>query len=569
VSSTAPALAPSELVLGRYRPLRPLGAGGSGHVWLARDEQNGLEVALKIVPREGKQASRAEREAAAAARLRHERCLRAYAFESDSRNVYIAYEYVAGRTLREAIRAGDVDDQTAVEAAAQILEGLAHAHARGIVHRDVKPSNVMLADGAGVSIRLLDFGLARIKEAQTITASGDVPGTLAYISPERLKGANGSPPADVWAVGVLLWEALAGFHPFWTSSLVETAKAIERGAPPLETQRPDLPKALLAFVDRALVLDPARRPRAAELAEGLRHAYVERRRRPRPAPPARRKRPTPNLLARRGTGRAGRLSTAALGGVAAGWTASALPFFPAHFSLLLGALAFGLTLVRERLGLAAALAVPLFPLGNISLGLAIVYAALAVFGLALAWREPRAGFLVALGPLLAPFACLGLLPLAAQTLRSPLRRATATGAAVLAAAIVGGIRHAALPFTGARAPLGLGLAGSDSPSAVVSELWRALASQPALGVEALALAAAAAAIPLVCRFGLWGVAGLGAALLAATVLPSASVASLPLALTAWVTCGALALRVDPGNLPVSPEPPPRVREADGRLRRGT
>jgi Protein kinase domain len=542
VSSTASAHAPSELVLGRYRPLRPLGAGGSGHVWLARDEQNGLEVALKIVPREGKQASRAEREAAAAARLRHERCLRAYAFESDTRNVYIAYEYVAGRTLREVIRAGDMDDATAVEAAAQILEGLAHAHARGIVHRDVKPSNVMLADGDGVSIRLLDFGLARIKEAQTITASGDVPGTLAYISPERLKGANGSPPADVWAVGVLLWESLAGFHPFWTSSLVETAKAIERGAAPLETQRPDLPKALLAFVDRALALDPARRPRAAELAEGLRHAYVQRRRTQRPAPARRRKHPAPHRLVHQCASRAGRLSTAALGAAAAGWTASALPFFPAHAPLLLAVLTFGLTLVRERLGLAATLAVPLFPLGNISLGLAIVYAVLAVLALALAWREPRAGFFVALGPLLAPLSALGLLPLAAQPLRSPLRRAAATAAAVLAAAIVAGLRHAALPFTDARAPLGLGLAGSDSPGAVVSELWRALASQPALGVEALVLAGAAAAIPLARRFGLWGVAGLGAALLAATVLPSVSVASLPLALTAWATCTALVLR---------------------------
>src|SRR5439155_1894473 len=225
-------------------------------------------------PRGGRAASRAGREAEAAARLRHERCLRAYAFESDSRTAYIAYEYVAGKTLREAMRAGEADDPTAIQPAAQVLEGLAHAHARGIVHRDVKPSNVMLADGPGVSVRLLDFGLARIKEAHTITASGDVPGTLAYISPERLKGANGSPPADVWAVGVLLWEALAGFHPFWTSSLVETAKAIERGAAPLHTQRPDLPKALLAFVDRALALDPTRRPRASELADGLRHAYV-------------------------------------------------------------------------------------------------------------------------------------------------------------------------------------------------------------------------------------------------------------------------------------------------------
>ena len=435
-----------------------------------------------------------------------------------------------------------MDDATAVEAAAQILEGLAHAHARGIVHRDVKPSNVMLADGPSVSIRLLDFGLARIKEAHTITASGDVPGTLAYISPERLKGANGSPPADVWAVGVLLWEALAGFHPFWTSSLVDTAKAIERGAAPLHTQRPDLPKALLAFVDRALALDPARRPRASELADGLRHAYVARRAR-RPAPRrtvSTRPRPAPNVLANAQVRE--RVASGALAAVAAGWTTSALPFFPAHFPLGLAAAAFALTFLRERLGLAATLAVPLFPLGNVSVGLAVVYAGLAVFGLALAWREPRAGLFVALGPLLAPIAALGLLPLAAQGLRSPLRRAVATGSAVLLAAVVAGIRHVALPFDGASAPLGLGLAGSGSPGAVASELWRALAAQPTLGLEALVLAGAAAAIPLVRRLGLWGVAGLGAVLLAAAVLPSASVASLPLALCVWITCAALSLR---------------------------
>src|ERR671925_1568572 len=123
----------SELVLGRYRPLRPLGSGGSGSVWLARDESNGLDVALKMVPRQGKAASRAEREAEAAARLRHPACQRAYGFGRDSRHVYIAYEYVPGRTFREVLRAGELDDATATEAAAQVLDALAHAHARGIV----------------------------------------------------------------------------------------------------------------------------------------------------------------------------------------------------------------------------------------------------------------------------------------------------------------------------------------------------------------------------------------------------------------------------------------------------
>ena len=194
MSEAALALSTSELVAERYRPLRPLGSGGSGSVWLARDERTGLDVALKIVPREGKAATRAEREALAAARLRHERCLRAYGLDRDSRNVYIAYEYVPGQTMREALRAGELDDAAAVETAAQVLEGLAHAHARGIVHRDVKPSNVLLAEGDELSARLLDFGLAQLAEEESLTATGDVPGTLAYVPPERLvHGESGGP----------------------------------------------------------------------------------------------------------------------------------------------------------------------------------------------------------------------------------------------------------------------------------------------------------------------------------------------------------------------------------------
>src|SRR3954466_15420343 len=193
--------------------------------------RGGLGGALKIVPREGKAGSRAEREAEAASRLRHPSCQRAYGFGRDARHVYIAYEYTPGRTFREAMRGGELDDAAAIEAAAQMLDGLAHAHSRGIVHRDVKPSNVLLADGGAVSVRLLDFGLARLPQAETLTAGGDVPGTLRSIARELLAGPSATPAADVWAVGVLLWEALAGRHPFWQSSLLATARAIELGAP--------------------------------------------------------------------------------------------------------------------------------------------------------------------------------------------------------------------------------------------------------------------------------------------------------------------------------------------------
>ena len=135
-----------DLFLGRYRPIRPLGSGGMGHVWLARDEQTGLDVALKIVAREGKSGQRAEREARAAAALRHPRCQRIRSLARDPSNVYITYEYVPGRTLREAMRSGELDDRATLEVAAQICDALAHAHGRGIVHRDVKPSNVLLAE---------------------------------------------------------------------------------------------------------------------------------------------------------------------------------------------------------------------------------------------------------------------------------------------------------------------------------------------------------------------------------------------------------------------------------------
>jgi Protein kinase domain len=528
-NASAPALQ-SELVLGRYRPLRPLGAGGTGSVWLARDEQNGLDVALKIVPREGKAGARAEREAEAASRLRHPSCQRAYGFGRDSQHVYIAYEYTPGRTFREALRAGELDDATAIAAAEQMLEGLAHAHARGIVHRDVKPSNVLLADGPEVSVRLLDFGLARLPQAETLTAAGDVPGTLAYISPERLRGQPATPAADVWAIGVLLWESLAGRHPFWESSLLETAKAIEAGAPPLASVRPDLPRPLLSAVDRALDLDPSRRPSAAALAQALQVGAKRRRRRRRRdralVPPAAVRRVAPALLA----------------GLFAAWTALALPFYPSGWPFALAAIAAVTSFFRPRIGLAFALAVPILPLGNIALSAALLYCAVAVALLALSWREPETGLLASLGPLLAPLSALALVPLATLGTRSAARRAAQAGAAVIAAAFVAGIRHAPLPFDGESAPHDLGLAGSRSVTATVSVLWQALLSRPALGIEALVLAAVAALLPHARERGLWAVAGLGAGMLAATLLPVPDVAAIPLVVSVWATCAVVVLR---------------------------
>jgi hypothetical protein len=399
---SAAAEAPQQhLVLGRYRPLKPLGTGGSGSVWLARDERSGLDVALKIVAREGKAGARAEREAKAAAQLRHPRCLRAYTLGRDASHVYIAYEYVPGRTLREAMRAGELDDKRAVEAAAQVLEGLAHAHAQGIVHRDVKPANVLLADGPGIDVRLLDFGLALMQDESTLTARGDVPGTLAYISPERLNGEPARPAADVWAVGVMLWESLTGQHPFWDGSPFEVQKAILAGARPLEELRPDLPEPVLEVVASALLHNPSHRPPADSLAVQLRDLVrTQKRKRSRGpgAPPRARVRTLPEKLV-----------PAGLAAAVAGWTGATLPFYPVHWPLGLAAAAAALSLIRVRAGLVFALAVPFFPLANVSLGLALAYAVAALAWIALSWRDPRSGLLFAVGPALAPLAALGLL----------------------------------------------------------------------------------------------------------------------------------------------------------------
>ncbi|MGE5274457.1 MAG: serine/threonine-protein kinase [Verrucomicrobiota bacterium] len=541
------------LVLDRYRPLKPLGSGGMGSVWHAYDERKGREVALKIVARSGTAGPRAEREATAAAQLEHPACLRAYALARDEGHVYIAYEFVPGRTLRHALQSGELDDEAAVEAAAQILDGLAHAHASGIVHRDVKPANVLLADGPDVSVRILDFGLALIHEEETLTAAGDVPGTLAYISPERLAGEPAGPATDVWSTGVLLWEALAGRHPFGTGPFLELAKRIGRGAPSLRSARPDLGRPLVRLVDSALAIDPAKRPPAAALAAGLRRAA---RSTPRPARARRHPRLTLPTLSRpialpavppRAVGLAAALAAA----LVAGWTSATLAFFPAYWPIGLAALAAVLTYLGPRLGLAFALAVPILPLGNISLGLAIVYCGAAAAWLVLFWPRPRAAYLFVAGPLLAPLGLLGLVPLAVLTAGGAGRRAAQAGAAVVAAALVAGLGGGRLPVVGGAAP-NLGLAELGSPFAAGSALWHGAIEARPLLLETLALAAAAAAIGSCRRRGPWGGAVFGALLTTMTLLADPAAAAIPLVAAGWICAAVLAAE------PVESRPPLRL-----------
>ena len=534
VSSLAAVPSTQELVLGRYRPVRPLGSGGSGSVWLALDERNGLDVALKIIAREGKAAARAEREALAARRLRHDRCVRAYDVGHDPSHVYIAYEYVPGRTLRETIRSSELPDTDAVEIAVQVLDALAHAHRAGIVHRDVKPANVLVEDRDELSIRLLDFGLAQFDGADTLTAVGDVPGTLAYIAPERLDGGDATPQSDVWSVGVLLWEILTERHPFWGVPIQEVARAIQQGAPPLASERRDLPRRLSAAIDAALALDPAARPSASALAAELRNAMRK------PAGKARAERPHPvektmspaHRHARRAVPVGLAVVTAVLG-------ATFLPFWPPELVAVI-ALAAGLASWADpRAGLAVALAAPVFPLGNISASAGLLYAGFALGWLVLGWRDARHGLLFVTGPLVAGVGFLPLVPLVTERARGPVRRAAQGALAVLSAALLAGVTGDALPVGGGHAtPMGIGPLTSLREAALATS--DALLASGLVTVAAICVAIASAALPWARRHSPYGVAATGFALVSASIVAGASAASTVLVVLVWAGAAALA-----------------------------
>lgn len=259
-----------QLVLDRYRPERRIGAGGHGSVWQAFDEKLEREVALKVIPRGGGPTRpRAEREARVAARLNHPGIVALYEFGEDEDSVYLVSELVRGRTLAELERAGAVSDRDVARIGVALCEALAHAHRNGVVHRDVKPQNVLVvaepAAGAGFA-KLTDFGVAHAATDEPLTRTGDVVGTIAYMAPEQADGRAVTAAADVYALALVLYEAWTGVNPRRRASIVAPAVAPAS----LGRLRRDLPAALCQAIDAALDPRPERRPPLARLERSLR-----------------------------------------------------------------------------------------------------------------------------------------------------------------------------------------------------------------------------------------------------------------------------------------------------------
>jgi Tol biopolymer transport system component len=260
--------------LGPYEILAPLGAGGMGEVWRARDTRLGRDVALKVLPgdflesEEGK--ARFEREARALAALNHPDIAAIYSFEEISGRHLLVQELLEGQTLREALAKGALSLRKALDVGLQIAEGLAAAHGKGIVHRDVKPENVFLTkDGHA---KLLDFGLARHDVTRhdpadtrsptlaAVSEKGVVVGTVAYMSPEQARGETVDFRSDQFSLGTVLYEMLTGKRPFVRDSAAETMTAIIREEPePLTKLDPKLPAPLGWIVQRCLSKDAEER----------------------------------------------------------------------------------------------------------------------------------------------------------------------------------------------------------------------------------------------------------------------------------------------------------------------
>jgi serine/threonine-protein kinase len=267
--------APAQ-TLGRYRLLAELGRGAMGVVYRAEDPMLSRTVAIKTINMVADPAERAEyekrfyQEAKAAGGLSHPNVVTIYDIGHAGDVVYMAMEYVEGTELRNLLNRGRIDAAVAVDIVAQVAEGLAYAHARGIVHRDVKPANIMVPrDGPA---KIMDFGIARMRASDVKTQTGMLLGSPKYMAPEQLLGGQVDPRCDIFSLGVVLYEALTGAPPFSGADITQVMyQIVHADPPPPSALNSRVPPMLDLIAAKALAKDPAARyPDARELAADLR-----------------------------------------------------------------------------------------------------------------------------------------------------------------------------------------------------------------------------------------------------------------------------------------------------------
>ncbi len=250
-----------------YRVGKPLGQGGMGEVFLADDERLGRRVALKFLPRaaatDPEAQERLRREARSLAALSHPNIAAVYALESDGERSCLVMEYVEGETLAARIAKRPLPVPEVMATAAAIAEALAHAHAKGVIHRDVKPANILVTP-EGVA-KLTDFGIAHLEGATRLTAEGFTSGTVAYMSPEQARGASVDGRSDIFSLGAVLYEALTGTRAFATDRPEATLYAVQHHEPePPSALRSGIPLELERVVLKCLKKDPGLRYQHAE-----------------------------------------------------------------------------------------------------------------------------------------------------------------------------------------------------------------------------------------------------------------------------------------------------------------
>lgn len=484
------------LILDRYEIIGRIGRGGFSTVYHAYDCKMERDVAVKSVMRTEDLGERATREARIAAKLSHPHIVTVFELAEDDDNVYLVSELVEGRTLKEYIDVSALSDRDCIEVAAQVLDALAHAHGRGVVHRDIKPDNIMLT-GDDLTVKVMDFGIAQLENTQRLTRQGDVVGTLAYMSPEQAGGSDVDATTDVYSTALTLYECLAGHNPCRGATAAETVGRIQRGAPPLAHARPDLPEELSRIVEQAMDPDPDFRAGLKDFAAALKRlapglaaggqatsvlqptTIMRRAERPRPSA-------YQDLAVRYGA-IAARVANALLAAFIAALVAYGSSYYPGPWRLPLVLGAAIIVGLLPRLGVAALGVAVLLPIISYSFVVgAMLTGIAALYFLFMGLTGPRLALLPVLVVVLQPLGLALVYPAAAGAFGRQSRGwlLALAGAVVFTAwQLFSGapdINYAGVQNT---FDLKAGLAGQYNPLAALETLAAPFRSQPALAVQ--------------------------------------------------------------------------------------